>query len=76
MCNIWHYVVLTAKTDNRYICQYLPTKINRYVGPRVVSTNKFNFLFSIMFYLTTFSSSGFGGYFFPRLEFLSDRCEN
>ena len=26
MCNIWHYVLLTAKTNNRYICQYLYNK--------------------------------------------------
>ena len=26
MCNIWHYVLLTAKAYNRYICQYLENK--------------------------------------------------
>ena len=26
MCNIWHYVLLTAKAYNRYICQYLDNK--------------------------------------------------
>ena len=26
MCNIWHYVLLTAKAYNRYICQYLCNK--------------------------------------------------
>ena len=26
MCNIWHYVLLTAKAYNRYVCQYLYNK--------------------------------------------------
>ena len=89
MCNIWHYVLLTARAYNRYICQYLDNKdkslfITGVMCPRkkrtktkmkIKQTLGLMVKFSFLFLFTAWGFSWFQWYFF-QLAFLRDSCEN